>query len=654
MKLTTAQVRDFRSIDDSEPFDVGDITCLVGKNESGKTALLHALYRMNPIVEADAGYSLVDDYPRVRVEDYKQDLADGARKSATVTEAKFALDDDDIETLSAYLGECASKAKTLKVTRGYEADLQLELPISEATALKGLLQRYDLPTEVAQSAGEKETLAEVLQALQPSEPSEAAAAAHAALNPAAAFSTYLDFVLQTIIKPRLPKFLYFDEYYQMRGCENVEALKERQTSNALRPSDHPLLGLIQRARLDVDALLNTGRTRDLKNRLEGASNHLTKQIIDYWSQNEHLQLLFDVRQARPEDPDGMRQGTNIWAEVRDAKHFVTTEMGTRSKGFIWFFSFLAWYGEIRRQGKDVILLLDEPGLSLHGRAQQDLLKYFDAEIQGKHQLIYSTHSPFMVDPTRLDRVRIVQDLSIERGPDPPPEKAGTRVTTEVLDATEDSLFPLQGALGYEITQTLFVGPNCLVVEGVSDMLFLQGMSYLLEEEGRAGLSEEWVITPVGGSDKVPTFVALLGAQRDLNVAVLVDFHKTSRQMVENLYKKKLLEKKHVRTYADFTGTTEADVEDMFDVDFYLLLVNGAFKGVLHTPVTKAALNASMPRITRMLSDHFEAKPLKGGRIFRHLPPAKYFVKEVGVIRPADDTLDRFEAAFIELNSLLGK
>ena len=43
----------------------------------------------------------------------------------------------------------------------------------------------------------------------------------------------------------------------------------------------------------------------------------------------------------------MRSGTNIWAEVYDALHMVTTELGTRSRGFVWFFSFLAW-AEVRR------------------------------------------------------------------------------------------------------------------------------------------------------------------------------------------------------------------------------------------------------------------------------------------------------------------
>ena len=71
MKLTKVRITEFQSIQDSTEFEVGDITCLVGKNEAGKTALLKALYRMNPIVEADGEFDVTDDYPRRTVTDYE-------------------------------------------------------------------------------------------------------------------------------------------------------------------------------------------------------------------------------------------------------------------------------------------------------------------------------------------------------------------------------------------------------------------------------------------------------------------------------------------------------------------------------------------------------------------------------------------------------
>ena len=362
-------------------------------------------------------------------------------------------------------------------------------------------------------------------------------------------------------------------------------------------------------------------------------------------------MKFEIRPAQSEDPEGMTDGTNIWGRVEDTKHMVSTAFGTRSRGFVWFFSFLAWYSHRCRKNENLILLLDEPGLSLHAKAQGDLLRYFEEQLKPHHQLIYTTHSPFMVDSTHFDRVRIVQDLSIEPNSDDlPEEQQGTQVITEVLEATPDSLFPLQGALGYEIYQTLFVGPKSLVVEGVSDLLYLQTISALLQSRGKDGLSPDWTITPVGGSDKVSTFVALIGAQKHLNVAVLIDYQKKDQQNIENLYKKKLLKKQQVLTYANFVGGNEADVEDMFDAEFYLTLVNSEFGSSL----TVDDLPEGPPRIISSLEQHFENNSLPNGAKFNHYRPARYFSENIGSLESelTNLQLDRFQQAFDDLNKLL--
>src|SRR5260370_34415056 len=185
----------------------------------------------------------------------------------------------------------------------------------------------------------------------------------------------------------------------------------------------------------------------------------------------------------------MRSGNNIWSSVYDSKHRVTTDIGVRSRGFVWFFSFLAWYSRQKATKQKLILLLDEPGLYLHAKAQADLLRYFEAELKQSHQLIYSTHSPFMVDSNHFDRVRIVQDRSIDADTALPTDQDGTKVFVDVLEATSDSLFPLQGALGNEIYQTLFIGPNSL--EGVSDLLYLQAVSPILGKPSNTALDPRW-------------------------------------------------------------------------------------------------------------------------------------------------------------------
>jgi ABC-type cobalamin/Fe3+-siderophores transport system ATPase subunit len=513
-------------------------TCLVGKNEAGKTALLKALYRLNPIVETEGRFDVTDDYPRRAVTDYQDDIDTGRQSPEQVVQATYAFQPEDIAAVEAIFGpECLKdKNPTVTLHKGYSNQRTFSsLRVDTTATLKHLVESAGLSAPLTAELL-KQTTAEVMaEALAAAEPTEASRKLSPMLQSIAEHNVAY-FVYNQILRDRTPKFLYFDEYYQMKGQDNIEALKQRVANGELEESDHPLLGLIELARLDLDQLTDPKRTEALLAKLEAAENQLTGKALMYWSQNRHLRLKFDIRPAQPGDPPGMTNGMNIWGRVHDTKHMVSTSLGSRSRGFVWFCSFLAWYSQLCRKGENLILLLDEPGLSLHAKAQADLLRYFEEELKPHHQLIYTTHSPFMVDPTHFDRVRIVQDLSIEPNSDDlPGERQGTQVITEVLDATPDSLLPLQGALGYEIYQTLFIGPNSLVVEGVSDLLYIQTISALLQARGEAGLSAAWTITPVGGSDKVATFVAMIGAQKHLNVAVLIDYQKKDQQSIENLY-----------------------------------------------------------------------------------------------------------------------
>jgi len=164
------------------------------------------------------------------------------------------------------------------------------------------------------------------------------------------------------------------------------------------------------------------------------------------------------------------------------------------------------------------------------------------------------------------------------------------------------------------------------------MLYLQVVSAQLEREGRVGLSERWVITPVGGSGKVPTFVALLAPQKGMNVATLLDVQNSDRGLIEDLYRKKLLNKKQVATYADFADQKEADVADMFDRDFYVRLVNAELAKQLTAPIDPAALGAKQPRTLRAIEAWLEKNPLKSGA-FSHYWPARYFSENLGTLWP---------------------
>lgn len=657
MKLTKVRITNFQSIEDSNEFAVGDVTCLVGKNESGKTALLKALHRLNPSDDSKLVFDNIAEYPR-RMYGGVEAINDPSE--AQVVQATFHLDESELKILHDTYGDEAFQKDgvSLTLSMGYSNSLTFEMAGVDADAvIQHLISDANLPKELVSKLSGKVDPAEILKVIEedPSEHTDAIESLSQQIQQISEDSVE-QIIFHDCLGHRVPKLLYFDEYHQLRGEANLASLSDRVKRNALEDYDRPLLGLISLAGLDVDSLINIERTEELIARLERASNSLTRESLRYWSQNRHIRLEFDVRPGQSNDPEGMTNGApNILGRVRDTIHNVSTPLGTRSKGFVWFFSFLAWYQyhKEREDGMDTILLLDEPGLSLHAKAQNDLLQFFEQALIPNHQLIYTTHSPFMVDPNHFDRVRIVQDRSVETDSgDLPESERGTKVSPDVLSATADSLFPLQAALGYQLHQTLFVGPNNLVVEGTSDLLYLQTMKSILNETSNDdGLRDEWTITPVGGSGNVPAFVSLLGSQSGLNVAVLIDFAKNERQMLENLYKHPLLKRNKVHTFAEFTGESSADIEDMFSHDFYLQLFNAKYG----TDLTLDKLSSKSPRIIERIKQYFNENQSPDGKFHDfHYGVASYFASHSEDLKDQIDaaTLDRFREAFKVLNGLL--
>jgi len=655
MKLTHVEIHDFQSIRMSNPFTVGDITCFVGKNEAGKTALFQALYRLNPLIAEDAYYDVTTDYPRTDVEAYRHALATGEGEPATVVTATYILDDTEVDGLRRELGDDVLRSRGLRLWRRYEERPApwCALDVNEENALRILINKAGLPASTAEVLSSCPNLAQVLMTAreQPQSPELQQLIKMLSAIEQHGISQYL---FETYLWPKVPKFLYFNQYYQLRGCTNIEALLQRQASGRLEPADYPLLGLLALAHLNVAELLDPQRTWSLKNILEGAGNTLTRRIIKYWSQNKHLLLRFDVRPAQVEDPEGMRQGTNLWTEIYDTLHLVTTELGSRSRGFVWFFSFLAWYWHIKNSRTLLILLLDEPGFSLHGKAQGDLLRYFEEEIQGAHQLLYTTQSPFMVDSRHFERVRIVEDKNTEADVPLPLDQAGTKVYTDVRAVGKESLFPLQGALGYELYHTLFRGPLSILVESTTELLYLQTLSSLLEEHRREGLDSRWVISPVGGAGKVAPFVALLGGQKAVTVVALINLPLAERKFLDQQSQATLFTRKHMLTFAEFIEAEEADIEDLFDPAFYLRLVNAEYGTVLRRNIMVSDLDPTLPRIRLRLEQYFEKNPLQRNTGFSPYQPARYLAENVGTVKGllTKETYDRFERIFKALNALL--
>lgn len=292
MKLKEFRVREFRSIWDTGPIKVDNqTTCFVGKNEAGKTTILNALYRTNPIQKGDAIFDETYDYPKREVEDYRFAVEKGERDEAVVVECLYEMGDDDSKAVTSVFGPKVLKDNTFTRTTYYgEANSRFWLTADEAAARKHLAGNTALTEELKATLVEAADWDEFAARLDTAEATEAVNTLKALVAKVRKESLEY-YIFNALIWPRAPKYLYFDEYYQMEGQANLNALIDREDAEALENSDLPLIGLINLARLDLRKLVDTKNTTELKNKLEGAGNHLTNRIVKYWSQNRHIQMV---------------------------------------------------------------------------------------------------------------------------------------------------------------------------------------------------------------------------------------------------------------------------------------------------------------------------------------------------------------------------
>lgn len=338
--------------------------------------------------------------------------------------------------------------------------------------------------------------------------------------------------------------------------------------------------------------------------------------------------------------------------MRNNLHRVTVPFSERSAGFIWFFSFLVKFAQLKKHRGNVVILLDEPGLTLHGTAQKDLLRYFREELEPNHQLIYSTHSPFMVPAEDLASVRTVEDVVVRDDRDRR-RSEGTKIRRDVLTTDPQTNFPVFGAMGFEVTQGLIVAPNTLLVEGPSDILYLQAMSKRLQSLKRTHLDPRWAICPSGGIDKILPFVRLFHGNR-LNTVVLTDFDRGQKRKLNDLYRAQLLEDERIIVATEIAGQDEADIEDFFDRRLYVELLNATYKlkGKHRLSVRKLErADEGTVRAVKKADAYFRLLP---GTYpdFSHFDPAMHLLGNPGMLESETEavatTLDRFEVAFARI------
>ena len=433
------------------------------------------------------------------------------------------------------------------------------------------------------------------------------------------------------IVERLPVFMYLEDYPEISGHQDIAKFLKRKAEGQQTPADINFEKLCKVAGLSPKQLQQLLDSNDQETRGQLANRAgavVTTAIRNRWKDRE-LKVRFNL--------DAQHFDTLISDPNRT--YDVEVNLDERSRGFQWFFAFYIVFAADTEDGEaeGAILLLDEPGLYLHARSQGDLLRHLEDDFT--NQIVYTTHSPFMVPTHQLDWVRTVNIA----------EDEGTTVSN---DPTGDArtLFPLQAALGYDLAQSLFIGPNNLVVEGVTDFWVLSAVSAYLNDKGKIGLDERITVTPAGGAQKIHYMVALLTSEQ-LKVLVLFDDEKDAKATRDDLVKGKLIRSDSVvfASEAFEVSPAEADIEDILDPAVYEALVREAYAKELKGK--KLELNIHIPRIARRFEAAFDALSIS----FHKTRPTRLFLQKMAndpsSVLPAESEA-RFERLFNAINRAL--
>ena len=275
-------------------------------------------------------------------------------------------------------------------------------------------------------------------------------------------------------------------------------------------------------------------------KLNSASVDISNKFSEWFGQRRHkIRYQADGRYFR------------IWVSD-DRRPDVDIELESRSKGFQWFFSFyLVFLVESEEGHKDAILLLDEPGLHLHPTAQQELMSFFET-LAGSNPLIYTTHSPFLIDGEHIHRVRPVTE----------DETGHSRISVDGWPKDRDTIFPLQAAAGYAMVRGLFQHNKNVLVEGISDYLYLHALNLHCHSLGRQALPEDIYITPCGGT-KYMGHIASLFLGQEVRPLVLLDGDDAGRARRDALMKELYAGyEMAVLMLSDVLGQEECQTEDL--------------------------------------------------------------------------------------------
>lgn len=620
LKIKKVKLHNFRSYKDSPEVDLNkDILITIGKNESGKTNFLKALESLN------TSYEYLDDdlcyYPSFIMEEELSGI-----KMVT---AWFQTESKDKERLKG-IHEKLSRVKTIRVTKYFDdhyetaieqprinimepivkdikkktsdqldvlskkmfshskrhAPFADSIPKYEEIARKLLSEDF---TSIEKLNKAFETLYDKLKSLpnQDAPIQQDITATVNKLEKIKAEATKQMKVEERILEA-VPSFVYFDAIDLLDNTVNVDNfLKDKSKYGTFTR-------LTELANLDVKELAEA----EVFNRrfsTEEASATITGMVNKFWTQEKvNIRIGIDAK--------------NLYVYILDESGGRDPPR-KRSDGFQWFLSFyINFMAGSRGEFTNTVLLLDNPGLLLHPSGQKDLLKTLE-EISKTNQMVFATHSPFLIARKRLDRVRLVLKGGFEEG---------SIIKEKFHPSHFDSLEPIRAAIGMTLGDALFGSKRNLIVEGYSDFLILEAMSYFCRKINKNNLQPEISIISVGSADKILYF-ALLLAKENLTHAILLDNDKKGRKVKKELVKEYGIKEEIIVKLDDIEpeemGRIDLEIEDLIDSSFYNRAINEAYSQILQGKnIEKIALedlDSSITKQTKKYEKFFRKKKLGG-------------------------------------------
>lgn len=635
-KLLRFKVINFRSIEESDWIEVADNTCLVGTNEEGKTNLLIALWKLNPANKEPIA-PLSDFprhlYSQYKADGHKDDIFVQAEfeldeRTRIKISQDCSCDPEQVRIVTVqrkYSGQYTIGFDHTKII-SYD-ELRIKNLIADFTAK---LHQSDL--YIKESEELKHKIDGVFKTLIPTtrsgdfkqtEVTEIVAKLKALFGEFGKKQNLPDFFNQKLLNllnriidsfagksitttqevrnfalTKIPKFVYYSDYGNLDSeiylPRVIEDLQRTDLTESARAKARTLDVLFQYVKLSAEEIYELGNDRKVIVKTLNYNNQITSEEEENLSEEEVAEWAEKkkergvlLRSAASELTKSFKkwwqQGNYIFSFEADGSHFrinvsdelrpESIELEGRSRGLQWFFSFfLVFLVETKQGHADSILLLDEPGLSLHPLAQYDLATFF-RKLSEDNQLLYTSHSPFLVDMENLANVKAVY---VDKGSGR--TKVSSNLRYDEIDA-EKSIYPVHAALGLTVSDTLLLGCIPVLVEGPSDQILLTMIKRYLNSKGKLLNSRELVFIPTGGVRGMSPVTKLVMSRDSELPYVLLDSDKAGKEYVKQLKTGTYKEQQgKVLEVADFLSDKAFEIEDLMPSKSFVDNIDRTYRG----------------------------------------------------------------------------